>query len=76
MKKVSSKKIFRSFDEKVREAVIKTHIAILGTIEEEGINTFNEVIVMIAGNGLLLDKLHKEILEEDKIISKNDTQIR
>ena len=66
MEKAEAKKEFRSFDEKEREVMIKTHIAILETIKEEGIDTFKEAIIMIAGHAILLDKLHKEILEEDK----------
>ena len=66
MEKAEAKKEFRSFDEKEREIMIRTHIALLETIKSEGINTFKEVIIMIAGDAILLDKLHKEILEEDK----------
>ena len=66
MEKAEAKKEFRSFDEKEREVMIRTHIALLETIKSEGINTFKELITMIAGNAILLDKLHKEILEEDK----------
>ena len=64
--KEKAKKEFRSFDEKEREVMIKTHIALLKTIVEVGINTFEEAITMIAGHAVLLDNLHKEILEEDK----------
>ena len=66
MEKAEAKKEFRSFDEKEREVMIKTHIALLGMIKEVGINTFNEVITTIAGHAVLLNELHKEILEEDK----------
>lgn len=66
MEKEDAKKEFRSFDEKEREIMIRTHIALLETIKEEGINTFSEVITMISIHAVLLDKLHKEILEEDK----------
>ena len=76
MEKAEAKKEFRSFDEKEREVMIKTHIALLGVIKEEGINTFDEAITMIAGHAVLLDRLHKEILEEDKNNIKNDTQIK
>jgi hypothetical protein len=66
MEKAEAKKGFRFFDEKEREIMIKTHIALLETIKEEGINTFSEAIAMIAAHAVLLDGLHREILEEDK----------